>query len=58
MSYGMGPFGGGGFFNSMGPTGQYGAWPSCGCGSLLVVIAGILLVIAGCTGLLPGGGYR
>jgi hypothetical protein len=60
----MGPFGGGGFFNQMGqqmgqmgPRGQYGPWPTCGCSSILVVLAGILLVIAGCMGMIPGG-YR
>lgn len=57
MSYGYGPggggplFGGGGFFNQAGPSGPYGPWPTCGCSSLLIIIAGILLVIAGCAGL-------
>jgi len=58
MSYGSGGplLGGGGFFNSMGPRGQYGPWPTCGCSSILIVIAGILLVFAGCSGMF--GGYR
>jgi hypothetical protein len=47
----MGPggplFGGGGFFGNYGPQGPYGAWPTCGCSSLLIVIAGIILVCAG-----------
>jgi hypothetical protein len=30
------------------PTGRYGLWPSCGCSSLLIILAGILLVFAGC----------
>lgn len=58
MSYGYGGggplLGGGGFFNSMGPTGRYGPWPTCGCSSILVVIAGIILVFAGCSGMLGG----
>ena len=55
MSYGYGPFGGGGFFNEYGPRGSYGPWPACGCSSFLIIIAGILLVIAGCAGLIPQG---
>jgi hypothetical protein len=44
-----GPLGGGGFFGSggMGPQGPYGAWPGCGCSSLLIILAGIILVCAG-----------
>jgi len=42
---------GGGFFGSggadMGPGGRYGAWPSCGCSSLVIVLAGMLLVCGG-----------
>ena len=57
MSYGMGPFGGGGFFGNVGPRGPYGPWPTCGCSSILIILAGILLVIAGCAGLIPSG-YR
>ena len=33
---------------AMHPRGAYGAWPSCGCGSLLIILAGILLVCGGC----------
>ena len=51
MSYdGGGLLGGGGFFGragDYGPRGPYGPWPGCGCSSLLMVIAGILLVMAG-----------
>ncbi len=54
MSYGGGPLGGGGFFGSYGPQGQYGAWPGCGCSSLFIILAGILLVFGGC---LRMGGY-
>ena len=30
------------------PRGHFGLWPSCGCGSLLIILAGILLVCGGC----------
>lgn len=47
-----GMLGSGGFFGSgpvgMGPGGQYGAWPGCGCSSLFIILAGILLVFGGC----------
>ena len=44
---------GGGFFGNAfgsgdaGPGGRYGAWPTCGCSSLVIVLAGILLVCGG-----------
>jgi hypothetical protein len=53
MSMG-GNLGGGGFFGSgggaggYGPQGQFGAWPSCGCSSLFIIMAGVLLVMGGC----------
>jgi hypothetical protein len=51
MSFGGGGggplFGGGGYFGNMGPQGPYGAWPSCGCSSLFIILAGILLVCGG-----------
>jgi hypothetical protein len=51
MSTDGGGLGGGGFFGRIGeqygPSGSYGAWPSCGCGSLLIILAGILLVCGG-----------
>jgi hypothetical protein len=51
MSTGGG-LGGGGFFGpgpgGMGPGGQFGAWPSCGCSSVFIILAGILLVFGGC----------
>jgi len=53
MSMG-GDLGGGGFFGGVGgpggmmrPTGPYGAWPTCGCSSLFIILAGILLVCGG-----------
>ena len=52
MSIGPGGpmFGSGGFFGGggYGPSGPYGAWPGCGCSSLFIILAGILLVIGGC----------
>ncbi len=46
MSMGMGgPFGGGGYFQPSGPTGP---WMGCGCSSVLMVIAGIIMVMSGC----------
>jgi hypothetical protein len=47
----LGNLGGGGFFgggNNLGPQGPYGAWPSCGCSSGFIILAGILLVFGGC----------
>jgi hypothetical protein len=43
-----GLFGGGSPMQSMHPRGPYGAWPSCGCSSLFIILAGILLVCGGC----------
>ncbi|MDB5310117.1 MAG: hypothetical protein JWO38_4319 [Gemmataceae bacterium] len=48
MSTGSGGLGGGGFFGQAGPSGQFGAWPSCGCSSLFIILAGVLLVFGGC----------
>jgi hypothetical protein len=50
MSGGM--LGGGGFFgggggNDMSPRGPFGIWPGCGCSSLFIILAGILLVCGG-----------
>jgi hypothetical protein len=45
----IGPlFGGGGFYNSYGPSGPYGAYPGCGCSSFFIILAGFLLIIGGC----------
>jgi len=46
MSVGSGGFFGGG--NSVGPGGPYGAWPACGCSSIFIILAGVLLVFGGC----------
>jgi hypothetical protein len=51
MSMDGGPLGGGGFFGrygDYGPRGPYGPWPGCGCSSLFIILAGILLVCGGC----------
>ena len=49
MSTGPGPLlGEGAFFGSMGPRGPYGPYPSCGCSSIFIILAGILLVFGGC----------
>jgi hypothetical protein len=40
----------GGYFGRMGdysPRGPYGAWPSCGCGSCLIILGGMLIVCGG-----------
>jgi len=52
MSTDGGPlFGSGGFFGrsggGLGPSGPYGAWPGCGCSSIFIIAAGILLVCGG-----------
>jgi hypothetical protein len=45
MSMGPNPlFGSGNWYSTGGP---YGAWPGCGCSSLLIILAGIILVCAG-----------
>ena len=48
MSWGPGGgpvFGSGGFFQ---PSGAYGPWAGCGCSSFIIMLAGFLLVFAGC----------
>jgi len=51
MSFG-GPFmGGGGMMPGGGmfqPRGPYGPWAGCGCSSVFIIIAGMLLVMGGC----------
>jgi hypothetical protein len=57
MSSDGGPvLGGGGFFGrgDMNPRGPYGAWPGCGCGSVLIILAGLLLVCGGVLSMLEG----
>jgi len=45
MSFGGEPlFGSGGYYN---PRGNYGPWAGCGCSSLLIILAGIILICAG-----------
>jgi hypothetical protein len=47
MSFGPGGgmFGSGGYYN---PGGPYGPWAGCGCSSVFIILAGILLVMGGC----------
>jgi hypothetical protein len=51
MSDGGPLLGSGGWYqqasSNYGPSSSYGPWPTCGCSSLLIIIAGILLVCAG-----------
>jgi hypothetical protein len=56
MSTDGGPLlGGGGFYGrarELGPGGPFGIWPGCGCGSLLFILAMLLLVCSGCVSML------
>jgi len=46
MSMGDNPlFGSGGYYQ---PSGPYGPWAGCGCSSVFIILAGILLVMGGC----------
>lgn len=46
MSTGPGGlFGSGEFYQ---PGGSYGPWAGCGCSSIFMILAGILLVMGGC----------
>ena len=48
MSMGPEPlFGRGGLFGAN-PSGPYGSYGGCGCSSLFIILAGILLVFGGC----------
>jgi hypothetical protein len=38
-------FGGGEYFQ---PQGPHGPWMGCGCSSIFMILAGILLVMGGC----------
>ena len=46
-----GMLGGGGFFGGSGgdlsPQGRFGIWPGCGCSSIIIILAGMLLVCGG-----------
>ena len=41
---GGGMFGGGDYYS---PRGPYGPWAGCGCSSLFIIAAGVLLVCGG-----------
>jgi len=63
MSSDGGPeLGSGGFFGSIGdqmrPSGPYGVWPGCGCGTVLIILAGVLLVCGGVLSALEGMFHR
>ena len=47
MSFGSGGplFGSGGFYQPQGPRGP---WVGCGCSSILMILAGMMLVMSGC----------
>ena len=48
MSLGAGGFfGGGGGSDYYHPRGPYGPWAGCGCSSLFIILAGILLICGG-----------
>lgn len=56
---GGGPLlGSGGFFGNWGgdygPRGPYGAWPGCGCGSLFLILGGLLVACGGFLSLFEG----
>ena len=63
-----GGLGGGGFFGRVGdggggwgspgawgPRGPFGAWPGCGCGTLIMILAVILFVCGGCLTVVESG---
>ena len=59
MSNDGGPqLGGGGFFGrsgaDLGPRGQFGAWPGCGCGTLIIILGGMLVVCGGILSMFEG----
>ena len=49
-----GPFGGGGWYS---PQGPYGAWPGCGCGTLFIILGGLLIAFGGCMNSMRFPGY-
>ncbi len=50
---GGGLLGSGGFYGGMArPNGPYGPWAGCGCSSIVIMMAGFLLVFGGCLRLL------
>jgi hypothetical protein len=50
--FGGGGDGGGGSWyqpqGPFGPRGAFGMWPSCGCGSLFIILGGLLIAFGGC----------
>jgi hypothetical protein len=48
MSFG-GNLGGGGFYGgNLGPGGPHGLYPGCGCSSVFILMAIVLMVFGGC----------
>jgi len=62
MSTDGGPeLGSGGFFGRVsdyGPRGQFGAWPGCGCGTLIIILGGMLVVCGGFLSVIEGMFHR
>ena len=60
MSADGGPeLGSGGFFGRSGggdysPRGPFGAWPGCGCGTLIMILGGIIVVCGGFLSMFEG----
>ena len=59
MSSDGGPeLGSGGFFGrtneQYGPRSQYGAWPGCGCGTLIMILGGMIVVCGGFLSMFEG----
>ena len=44
----LGGMGGFPAMRPMHPQGPYGVWPTCGCSSLFIILAGMLPVCGGC----------
>lgn len=49
--FGGGGDGGGGWYH---PQGPYGMWPSCGCGTIFIILGGLLLAFGGCINMMRG----
>jgi hypothetical protein len=46
--FGGGPGPGGDGLGWYHPQGPYGMWPSCGCGTIFIILGGLLLAFGGC----------
>jgi len=58
MSSDGGPeLGRGGYFGryeDYGPRGPYGAWPGCGCSTLVIILGGMIVVCGGFLSMFEG----